>query len=394
VWPVFYCDVTDAYRLGKGGRLRVDLGGIYFNGLFALGCAVGYLVTAFEPLLFVIVLQHLAVFQQLIPLLRLDGYYVMSDLTGVPDILTRIKPVLLSLVPSRKADAAVEALKPWVRVVVSAYVLALVPFLLLILALIVISAPRVLATAWDSLGIQIDRMHGSLDDGRALAVAAGGLQTAALVLPAAGTIAALSRLGRRIALALGHWAGGRAPRTAALAALGLALAAFTAYVLWPDGDYRPIGPEDRGTVEDAVRGLKAMPGSRLSSSVEGADGQALPARGGSLSGLRRRSQRHRTPAAGSSPSPDRDLPRQATPPAAMVAGGGRPGAEGGDLMAPVRWTPLLRSARHPRPRDPPRSPRRPAERRMILRRPRQHPEHVSSRRGRPAQEAAFHSIRA
>jgi putative peptide zinc metalloprotease protein len=110
VWPVFYCDVTDAYRLGKGARLRVDLGGIYFNGLFALGCAGAYLVTGFEPLLFVIVLQHLAVLQQLIPILRLDGYYVISDLTGVPDILTRIKPILLSLIrggrPTRRSTSS------------------------------------------------------------------------------------------------------------------------------------------------------------------------------------------------------------------------------------------------------------------------------------------------
>ena len=38
VWPVFDCDVTDAYRLDKRGRLRVDLGGIYFNFIFALAC--------------------------------------------------------------------------------------------------------------------------------------------------------------------------------------------------------------------------------------------------------------------------------------------------------------------------------------------------------------------
>ena len=36
VWPAFYTDVTDAYRLGRGGRLRTDLGGIYFNAIFAL----------------------------------------------------------------------------------------------------------------------------------------------------------------------------------------------------------------------------------------------------------------------------------------------------------------------------------------------------------------------
>jgi putative peptide zinc metalloprotease protein len=36
VWPVFYTDVTDSWRLSKRGRLRTDLGGVYFNALFAL----------------------------------------------------------------------------------------------------------------------------------------------------------------------------------------------------------------------------------------------------------------------------------------------------------------------------------------------------------------------
>src|SRR5215208_5622025 len=36
VWPAFYTDVTDAYRLGKAGRLRTDLGGVYFNVIFIL----------------------------------------------------------------------------------------------------------------------------------------------------------------------------------------------------------------------------------------------------------------------------------------------------------------------------------------------------------------------
>ena len=33
IWPAFYTDVTDSYRLGRGGRLRTDLGGLYFNAL-------------------------------------------------------------------------------------------------------------------------------------------------------------------------------------------------------------------------------------------------------------------------------------------------------------------------------------------------------------------------
>ena len=36
VWPAFYTDVTDAYRLPRGARLRTDLGGIYFNAVIAV----------------------------------------------------------------------------------------------------------------------------------------------------------------------------------------------------------------------------------------------------------------------------------------------------------------------------------------------------------------------
>ena len=36
VWPAFYTDVTDSYRLGRGGRVRTDLGGLYFNALVVL----------------------------------------------------------------------------------------------------------------------------------------------------------------------------------------------------------------------------------------------------------------------------------------------------------------------------------------------------------------------
>ena len=87
VWPAFYCDVTDAYRLNRAGRLRTDLGGVYFNALFALLCGGVYAATGEEAALLAAFVQHILLLQQLLPLLRFDGYYVLSDLTGVPDIL-------------------------------------------------------------------------------------------------------------------------------------------------------------------------------------------------------------------------------------------------------------------------------------------------------------------
>ena len=49
IWPVFYTDVTSAYGLDRRGRLRTDLGGVYFNTIFALSCAAAYFATGWEP---------------------------------------------------------------------------------------------------------------------------------------------------------------------------------------------------------------------------------------------------------------------------------------------------------------------------------------------------------
>ena len=35
VWPSFFTNVTDSYRLSRAGRLRTDLGGLYFNAVFS-----------------------------------------------------------------------------------------------------------------------------------------------------------------------------------------------------------------------------------------------------------------------------------------------------------------------------------------------------------------------
>src|SRR5438477_451405 len=70
VWPAFYTDVTDAYRLGKGGRLRTDLGGVYFNVVFMLATAGVYALTGYEPLLLVIPFMHLEILHQFLPFIR------------------------------------------------------------------------------------------------------------------------------------------------------------------------------------------------------------------------------------------------------------------------------------------------------------------------------------
>jgi putative peptide zinc metalloprotease protein len=268
VWPAFYTDITDSYRLGKGGRLRTDLGGMYFNAVFGLAVGGLYAVTGYEPLLLLIVLQTFAIIQQSLPLLRLDGYYIVSDLTGVPDILTRMRSILTSVLPWRKPDDKVTELKPWVRVVVTAYVCVLVPVVAFLFLAMLMNAPRVLATGWDSFWLHWDRVGPQFSGGQMGRGAMTIFQMLVLVLPAAGIVYTTTRVAHRFGTAGWRWSDGSAPRRGALLAGTVAAVALAAFFLWPRDTYRPIQPGERGTLAGAVKQLTAAPTGRAALTPE------------------------------------------------------------------------------------------------------------------------------
>jgi putative peptide zinc metalloprotease protein len=262
VWPAFYTDVTDAYRLNRRGRLRTDLGGVYFNALFALATAGAYFLTGFEPLLLVVMIQHFQILQQMLPFLRLDGYYILSDLTGVPDLFTRIKPTLVSMLPWKKADDSVTALKPWVRFAVTAWVLFLVPVLLFVFGMMIINAPRIFATAYDSFFVHLHKADGAFGDGRMAAGALAGLQMVVLALPAAGFVYSFTRAGGRGLRGAWRWSAGSPLRRLAVVAVTAVLLAFLGYIWYPNGEYRPIQRGERGTLVGAVYQFGSVPSGR------------------------------------------------------------------------------------------------------------------------------------
>jgi len=264
VWPAFYTDVTDAYRLGKVGRLRTDLGGVYFNAIFSIATFGAYFATGWEPLLLVIPIQIMEMLHQFLPFIRLDGYYIVSDLTGVPDMFARIKPTLKSLNPIEETPREVRVLKPWVRGAVTLYVCSVVPLLLFLLGLTAINVPRVLATAWDSLLLQNHRLHQHVVVGAFAPVAVDALQMAVLVLPVAGLFATFWKLGRTVFSGLWSRTEGKRVGRAILVA-GTATAVFAAAYTWlPNGDYRRIEAAEAGTIGGGIRHLHGNPGRRPS----------------------------------------------------------------------------------------------------------------------------------
>jgi putative peptide zinc metalloprotease protein len=225
---------------------------VYFNAIFILAMAGAYFATGFEPLLIPILLAHLEIFRQLLPLLRLDGYYVLSDLTGVHDLFGRIKPILVGFLPWRRSDEKARELKWWVRLVVTLWVLVFVAFLVLNIAYILAFAPRIAATGWDSFQTHLSGTREAFGTGDGTAGAAGVIKLIALALPALGIAFGLTRGGTR--LTKGMWNGTRGRPFARMGSLLLlvgALAGLTAF-WWPDGDYVPIREGERWTVDTAA----------------------------------------------------------------------------------------------------------------------------------------------
>jgi hypothetical protein len=104
--PAFFSDVSSAWTLGRWKRVVVDCGGIYFQllacAVFALA-AVGLhshnLQTAFQTSIMVNLLSILC---SLDPMLKYDGYWIVSDALDIPNLRRRSEGALRDLVRAGK----------------------------------------------------------------------------------------------------------------------------------------------------------------------------------------------------------------------------------------------------------------------------------------------------
>lgn len=252
-WPAFYTDVTDSYRLGRGGRIRTDLGGLYFNAVVAVITVVVSFATGYDALLLVVATQILQMTRQLLPTIRFDGYHLLADLTGVPDLYHHIKPTLKGMLPWRWRRRDTRALKPWAQAIITLWCLTVVPLMVVVLTMMVVTLPRLLATAWASAGEQWARLTDGLDAGDLIEVMARGLAILALALPMLGLGLLLCRLVRSLIRSVWRRTSGKPAQRAVAVVTAAAVLAGLAWAWWPDdGRYRPINPDEGGTITDLV----------------------------------------------------------------------------------------------------------------------------------------------
>ena len=196
LWPALFTNVTDSYRLGRAGRLRTDLGGVYFNAVFAVVLAGAYRVTGYLPLLAAAGLTQVELAEQLMPLLRLDGYFIVTDLIGVPDLFQRIGPVLRSLIPGQPADPRLSTLKRPARVALVGWVLAVVLLLGGELILVVVSIPELAAGFARSLDAHAEAVLAQFGRDQAAAGLVSVISVVLLIFPVTGIGYMLALTGR------------------------------------------------------------------------------------------------------------------------------------------------------------------------------------------------------
>ena len=255
VWPAFYTDVTDTYRLPRRDRLRVDLGGLYFNAVVAVVTMGVWLLWRNDALLLLIALQVLQMVKQLSPIIRADGYHILSDATGVPDLFSHMGPTLRSVLPRHRDEPA--ALGGWQRWLVTAWVLIVVPILLSLAIGAVLVLPKLVTSAWDSGRVLVLGIPHEVSHAQVIEILASIVRLLALALPVLGSALVTQKIVRTTWGSARSWSAGRPVRRGvAVAGAGLAIAGV-AWAWWPSGQYQPVRPSDGGTIGSLVRWVSA-----------------------------------------------------------------------------------------------------------------------------------------
>lgn len=93
-FPVLYTDVTEVWKLNRIQRCVVNMAGVYYQCYLLIGLLAAFLFTGNEILRYLILIINLGFLMTLNPFFKFDGYWIASDLLGVPNLRARSKELL------------------------------------------------------------------------------------------------------------------------------------------------------------------------------------------------------------------------------------------------------------------------------------------------------------
>jgi putative peptide zinc metalloprotease protein len=102
VFPVFFVNLDEAWSLPRRARAVVDAAGVYFQALYCVPLVIATPLTRAPILAVAVVVVHTTMLYNLHPFLKFDGYWLFSDLSGVPNLHKQAREWLKSLVTRKR----------------------------------------------------------------------------------------------------------------------------------------------------------------------------------------------------------------------------------------------------------------------------------------------------
>ena len=103
IMPVLYTNLDDVWKLSKRKRLLINLSGIYFQNSFLFLCEAACWIMGKDNAVMFFIYAQLATLCNLIPFIKLDGYWIVVDLLDYSNLFRDMSKRLLNQVQFNKA---------------------------------------------------------------------------------------------------------------------------------------------------------------------------------------------------------------------------------------------------------------------------------------------------
>jgi hypothetical protein len=96
IYPALYTELGFAWLLPSIQRVLVDLGGFYFQFLATVPLCLGYQMTHSNAYLATVISLDFLMLFSLVPFFKFDGYWLVADVLGVPNLHKRSMEALIA----------------------------------------------------------------------------------------------------------------------------------------------------------------------------------------------------------------------------------------------------------------------------------------------------------
>lgn len=112
IMPVLYTNLDDIWKLSKKKRIWINLAGIYFQNIFLFLCEMIAWVRADAAAVTFFFYAQLATLANLIPFIKMDGYWILVDLLEYPNLFRDTAKSFLAHSKFRKNNLEISSIRP------------------------------------------------------------------------------------------------------------------------------------------------------------------------------------------------------------------------------------------------------------------------------------------